>query len=224
MNRDGLGKPFGSSEYAMEELRAEMASAFVFQEIGMPLSPEDMEDHAKDHAAYAQNWLKVLKDDYKEFYKATRDAVKIADYTLAYEKTREKTNEVPEHAEDTQNKPDAPAQTPDQTPEAAQAIPDDPIQVAKALLGQTAIVTNAQKDRTYSGEILEIGKDYAIQKIGADRGIIHSLNKIADPNERATLQNLPKDDRHVSISYDGERRASVKTASHEEERESEVTR
>ena len=84
MNRGSFGKPFGSPEYAMEELRAEMASAFVFQEIGIPLTSEDMEEHTKDHAAYTQRWLKALKDDYKEFYKAVRDSVKIADYTLAY--------------------------------------------------------------------------------------------------------------------------------------------
>jgi hypothetical protein len=100
----------------------------------------------------------------------------------------------------------------------------DPVQAAKSLLGQTAIVTSAQKGRTYTGEILQVGEEYAVQKIGADRGIIHNLNKMANPNERAALLNLPKDDRHVSISYDAEHRASVKSITREEERESAVTR
>jgi hypothetical protein len=220
MNRNCLGKPFGTQEYAMEELRAEMASAFVFQEIGMPLSAEDMAEHVENHAAYTQNWLKTLKDDYKEFYRAVRDAVKIADYTLGYEKTQIKTNEIL----NTPINSDTPAPTSDQTPEAAQATPDDPVQTAKSLIGQAAIVTSAQKGRTYTGEILKVGEEYAVQKIGADRGIIHNLNKIANSNERAVLLNLPKDDRHVSISYDGEYKASVKAVTREEERESAVTR
>jgi antirestriction protein ArdC len=100
MNRDSLGHPFGSPEYAMEELRAEMASAFVFQEIGMPLSSEDMEGYVQDHAAYTRHCLGKLKEDYKEFYAAVRDAAKIADYTLAYEKTLGKTKDAPAIAGD----------------------------------------------------------------------------------------------------------------------------
>jgi antirestriction protein ArdC len=229
MNRDSLGKPFGSAEYAMEELRAEMASAFVFQEIGMPLSEADMEEHAKGHAAYTQNWLKSFQNDYKEFYKATRDAIKIADYTLAYDKTREKVNETTEIDENTQHTPTAgeARNTPDTTTptsEAARTTTDDPVQAAKFLLGQTAIVTNAQKGRTYTGEILQVCAEYAVQKIGADRGIIHNLNKMPDPSEKGMLLMLLKDSRRVSISYDGEHRASVKTADREEERDSAVTR
>jgi hypothetical protein len=108
--------------------------------------------------------------------------------------------------------------------EAAQTPTDDPVQAAKSLLGQTAIVTNAQKGRTYSGEILQAGEEYVVQRIGADRGIIHSLNKIADPDERTTLLERLKDDKPVSISYDGNYRASLKLETREEERESAVTR
>jgi ribosomal protein L35AE/L33A len=204
MNREDLGKPFGSPEYAKEELRAEMASAFVFQEIGMPLSEEDMEGHVKDHAAYTQFWLDSLKNDYKEFYKAARDAAKIADYTLAYERAHAKTNTA-----EAANEPSAIA---------------DPVQAAKSAIGRNAIVTSAQAGKTYTGEIVSIEGDYAVQKIASGRGIVHDLHKIADRAELTGLFSLQKDGGKISISYDGERNASVKTQSRDEERESAVTR
>jgi hypothetical protein len=210
MNREGLGKPFGSPEYAKEELRAEMASAFVFQEIGMPLSEDDMEGHVKDHAAYTQFWLDSLKNDYKEFYKAARDAAKIADYTLAYERAHAKTNT-------------AQTEIPPVT-EAAYKPVADPVQAAKSAIGRNAIVTNAQAGKTYTGEIVSIEGDYAVQKIASGRGIVHDLHKIADRSELTGLFSLQKDGEKISISYDGKRNASVKTQSRDEERESAVTR
>jgi hypothetical protein len=45
-----------------------------------------MKEHTERHAAYVQNWLEHLKKDYREFYQATQDAMKIADYVLAYGK------------------------------------------------------------------------------------------------------------------------------------------
>ena len=135
---------------------------------------------------------------------------------LAYEKKQEKVNETPAI---TENAPSAPT-----TSEAARTTVNDPVQAAKSLLGQTSIVTNAQKGRTYTGEILQVGGEYAVQRIGTDRGIIHNLNKMTDLDERDALLNLSKDEKSVSISYDDERRASLKIASREEERESTVSR
>jgi antirestriction protein ArdC len=209
MNRGGLGQPFGSPEYAMEELRAEMASAFVFQEVGMPLSSEDMEGYVKDHAAYTQHWLGRLKEDYKEFYAAVRDATKIADYTLAYERAKDRENILPDTTDVNTVKPN--------TAEAAAAI-KDPVQAAKALIGESAIITNAQRGKTYTGEILRIDDNHAIQRTGPNRGIIHSLGKFDEPLP------LPDKKAKLSISYDGNLRASLKTASREEERETAVTR
>jgi hypothetical protein len=111
-------------------------------------------------------------------------------------------------------------------PEPKKTAADKAVQVAKFLLGETAIVTNAQKGRTYSGEILQVGEEYAVQKIGADRAIIHNLSKMPDPNDRTALLERLKDDKRVSISYDGGYRASLKVVSREreEERESAATR
>ncbi|GHV30716.1 hypothetical protein FACS1894167_12000 [Synergistales bacterium] len=195
MNRDGLGKSFGSPEYAMEELRAEMASAFVFQEIGMSLSPEDMEKHIEGHAAYTQNWLASLQNDYKEFYKAVRDAAKIADYTLAYEKTRGKAGDI---------------QTPDTI---------NPVIAAKSIMGETSLVTAAQANRTYSGEIIHAYSSHAVQRIGAGRGIIHNLGKIDNPEGFTELMG-----QKISISHDKERKGRVSIPSKDQVPDTEFSR
>ena len=92
LNRELSGKMW-SPQYAQEELRAEMASAFMQMELGFPLTEDGMKEHTEKHAAYIQHWLQHLKKDYKEFYRATQDAVKISDYVLAYGKERTRTHE-----------------------------------------------------------------------------------------------------------------------------------
>jgi antirestriction protein ArdC len=85
---EGMKSRFGTHEYAKEELRAEMASLFIHAGIELVVTEEGMQQHTEEHAAYVQNWMKSLKQDYKEFFRATRDANTIADYVLAYEKER----------------------------------------------------------------------------------------------------------------------------------------
>jgi antirestriction protein ArdC len=52
-----LGARFGSGAYAMEELVAELSSAMLGAELGLPV------DHLDHHANYLASWLKVLKAD-----------------------------------------------------------------------------------------------------------------------------------------------------------------
>ncbi|MDR2568336.1 MAG: ssDNA-binding domain-containing protein [Mycoplasmataceae bacterium] len=76
LNRDLSGK-FGSESYAKEELRAEIAASFVAGEIN--LDPNKAQEDT-NHKAYVQNWIKVLKEQPNELFKAINDAWKIADY------------------------------------------------------------------------------------------------------------------------------------------------
>lgn len=78
LNRNLTGF-FGSKEYAKEELRAEIASAFTAQELG--LSSSGME-HIDNHKAYIQSWISVLEDNPSELFKAIQDAEKISDYLI----------------------------------------------------------------------------------------------------------------------------------------------
>jgi antirestriction protein ArdC len=64
---------WGSEDYAREEIRAELAAAMMSAELGVPTTTEN-------HAAYIGSWVKRLKEDKFEIFRASRDAGKIADF------------------------------------------------------------------------------------------------------------------------------------------------
>lgn len=83
--------PFGSELYAREELRAEIASWMLGQEIGIGHDPGQ-------HTAYVQSWIQVLKEDPYEIVRACRDAEKIKEYVFDLERKKELRQEAPEQA------------------------------------------------------------------------------------------------------------------------------
>ena len=70
-------KRWGDEGYAMEELVAELGSAFLCAELD--LTPETREDHA----SYIANWLQVLKNDTRAIFTAASHAQRAADFLLA---------------------------------------------------------------------------------------------------------------------------------------------
>lgn len=74
LDRD-LKHPFGSEGYAREELRAEIASMILGEELGVGHDPGQ-------HAAYVKSWIKALEDDPLEIFRAAADAEKIQGYVL----------------------------------------------------------------------------------------------------------------------------------------------
>ncbi|WP_419652536.1 zincin-like metallopeptidase domain-containing protein [Thiolapillus sp.] len=80
LDRDLTGS-FGSEKYAKEELRAEISSLMVGDELGIGHDPSN-------HAAYVNSWVKVLQDDPKEILRAARDAEAIKDYILSSEQKK----------------------------------------------------------------------------------------------------------------------------------------
>ncbi len=76
LNRD-LQVHYGSAAYAMEELRAELASAFVANELGIPTA-------IPNHASYIDHWIKPLKNDKREIFRAAADAQRIAAMELGF--------------------------------------------------------------------------------------------------------------------------------------------
>jgi antirestriction protein ArdC len=66
-----------SPEYAREELRAEMASAMLSMQLGIPPSVDN-------HEGYVAAYLKLLKDDKKEIFRAAKDAETISRFILRY--------------------------------------------------------------------------------------------------------------------------------------------
>ena len=73
-----FGARFGDAAYAMEELVAELASAMIGADLGLPV------DHLDDHASYIATWLKVLKADPRAILMAAAKAEAAAGYLLGF--------------------------------------------------------------------------------------------------------------------------------------------
>jgi antirestriction protein ArdC len=86
LDRDLGRKRWGDAGYAMEELVAELGSAFLCADLD--LTPEVREDHA----AYIASWLEVLKHDRRAIFSAAAHAQKAADF-LAGLQTRDSEQE-----------------------------------------------------------------------------------------------------------------------------------
>ncbi len=65
-----FGKRFGDEAYAMEELVAEMGSAFLNADLGI------INATLPDHANYLASWIKVLRSDKKAILTAAAQAAK----------------------------------------------------------------------------------------------------------------------------------------------------
>jgi antirestriction protein ArdC/phage/plasmid primase-like uncharacterized protein len=76
-----LAHPFGSEGYAKEELRAEITSMILGDELGIGHDP-------RQHAAYVASWIKILENDPLEIFRATADAEKINANVLNLEHVR----------------------------------------------------------------------------------------------------------------------------------------
>lgn len=67
-------KCFGDTDYAREELVAELGAALLFANLGLKL------DDRSDYAAYIGTWLKVLKNENKVIFAAAAHAQRAVDY------------------------------------------------------------------------------------------------------------------------------------------------
>lgn len=74
LDRDFKRKKWGDEGYAMEELVAEISSAFLSADLG--ITPEVREDHA----AYIGSWLKVLNEDKRAIFSAAAHAQRAAEF------------------------------------------------------------------------------------------------------------------------------------------------
>jgi putative DNA primase/helicase len=81
-----LAHPFSSEGYAKEELRAEIASMILGDELGIGYDPGN-------HVAYVKSWIKVLEENPHEIFRACADAEKIHDYLFNLEQTLMQTQE-----------------------------------------------------------------------------------------------------------------------------------
>jgi antirestriction protein ArdC len=80
LDRDFGRKRYGDEGYAMEELVAELGSAFLSADLD--LTPEVRDDHA----AYIASWIKVLKNDKRAIFTAASHAQRAADFLHGLQK------------------------------------------------------------------------------------------------------------------------------------------
>ena len=86
-NRD-LQNRFGSKAYAMEELVAEIGSAFLCSYLGVTKAP------TPNHGRYLNNWLEVLKEDKKAIFKAFSLSKTSSEYLMELDQTETEEMEV----------------------------------------------------------------------------------------------------------------------------------
>lgn len=79
-----FGTTFGSKDYAKEELRAELASLMLGERLEIGHDPGQ-------HAAYVGSWIKALKEDPREIFRAAADAEKIASFVMGFEQQQTQT-------------------------------------------------------------------------------------------------------------------------------------
>lgn len=72
-----LSGRFGTHDYAMEELVAELGAAYLCAEFFVLHLPR------KDHAAYVSDWLNVLKADKRAIFTASSHAIKAVEFLLS---------------------------------------------------------------------------------------------------------------------------------------------
>ena len=78
-----------SQEYALEELRAEIASMFLEQDLGV----EVKDKHIQNNSAYIGAWKSKIKEDPNALFKAIADAERITKYVMSKEKIAQKETE-----------------------------------------------------------------------------------------------------------------------------------
>ena len=71
-----LKNRFGTAAYAAEELVAELSSAMLGAELGLPVT------HLDSHASYIEHWLKLLRDDDRAILTAAAKAEEAASLLL----------------------------------------------------------------------------------------------------------------------------------------------
>lgn len=78
--KEALGKRWGDEAYSLEELRAEICSAILAAETGVPMSQDA--DHIGRHASYLNSWVKAIGNDPMAIFSAAKDADRMASYML----------------------------------------------------------------------------------------------------------------------------------------------
>lgn len=87
LNRQ-FGKRFADEAYCVEELVAELTSAFVVTRLG--ITPQPREDHAR----YVAHYLRLMRSDSRAIFAAAAKAAEATDYLFAFSEARDDSGEL----------------------------------------------------------------------------------------------------------------------------------
>ena len=190
-----LGRSFGSTkeEYAIEELRTEIASAMTSQQLGIPSTEKQMQRNLDLHKAYIQGWAQAIQNAPKVLFDAIKDAEQISDYLIEKSEFRQviEAEQVKE-------------------PEKA-AAPEKPIRELTELQKQSAVI--AQKYELLS---MQEKIDLIAQSFGATTGKV--ITKPCSGKWRGTSDMSIGFDNGISLAIGNERTTAAKTLRAQRER------
>lgn len=81
---EAYAKRFGDEAYALEELTAQIGSAVLAAETGVPMSQDPT--HLQAHAAYLRTWLRAIESNPMTIFTAAKSAENISGYLLGLER------------------------------------------------------------------------------------------------------------------------------------------
>lgn len=84
LNRLNKFARFGSELYAVEELVAELGSAYLLSELGLPQS-----DDLSNTVSYLDHWIRVLKQNHSAIFSVSAAASASVDHILSYGRSNE---------------------------------------------------------------------------------------------------------------------------------------
>lgn len=157
LDRD-LSHPFGSAGYAREELRAEIASLMIGQELEIGHDPGQ-------HAAYVQSWVQALREDPTEILRACADAERITKHVLGIERGIEQTRDELETKMEQLDTSKSRALLFDLAGEKRQDLVD--------ALPPDVSITAARANGKYVGPVVMANADIVVQQVGIASFIAH---------------------------------------------------
>ena len=175
----GLNNPFGSEAYAKEELRAEIASMLLGDDLGIGHDPSQ-------HTAYISSWIKVLENDPVEIFRAAADAEKIVSHINSIEQKQEQQLTPHIETKDENQKDEVAMKLPQSEEKTWLNIPYHQKDTVKSLAGQLDDGSNAISwDKTNKkwfakeGANLEVLKPWlvSLKKDNEENEVIESLLK-----------------------------------------------
>lgn len=197
LGRD-LVHPFGSPGYAREELRAEIASLMLSDELGIPHDPEQ-------HVSYVGSWIKALEEDPREILRASADAQKITNFVLAFDPLRQKQEQQENITQPTPALTEAPKTAPK-----AKALPlgEQVAELGKQLgasegsIGRGVLYAEALASDNYTDESEAAAKTLTQTDIGGEyaSAIWQEVTRNKDPKPDAPGWFIPAEERQNPLT------------------------